>query len=252
MTSTEAQQAALESLEQLGGKPVVLREDPRLPNQAKIHVAANHEPAHVLTYSPAAAQELPYLVCFQCGLAERVLRSARDERFNVASTPETYKQVERLVRQKKAIPEDMVATYSQMITDGLGIQLRSMPAGIRIDRVLYQAHPELRDMQRVIAERQLKESVGCLSPSIKAMAPELIFNASVGMNAAWALEWSRLWADDAHAVPYRLAGHTVLGERLLETLGAIPDSPHHDRELVSSWAAILGVDHLYKIGPVGL
>jgi len=252
MTPAEAQQRALDALEKLGGKPVVLRENADLPNQARIHVAAENEPAHVLTYKPAASPELPYLVCFQCSLAERALRSARDERFNVASSPETYRQVQKLVRAKQTIPEDMVATYSQMITDGLGVQLRSMPIGIRVDRVLYNAQPELRDMQRVIADRQLKESVGCLSPAIKEMAPELIFNASVGMNAALALDWSRLWNEDAHVVPYRLAGYVGLGERLLAALDAIPDTPHHDRELVSSWAEILGVDRLYQIGPVGL
>jgi hypothetical protein len=252
MTPAESQQRALDALEKLGSKPVVLREDAQLSNHARIHVAAENEPAHVLTYNPAATPELPYLVCFQCSLAERALRSARDERFNVASTSETYSQVQKLVRAKQTIPEDMVATYSRMITDGLGVQLRSMPIGIRVDRVLYNAHPELRDMQRVIAERQLKESVGCLSPAIKEMAPELIFNASVGMNAALALAWSRLWNEDAHVVPYRLAGYVGLGERLLAALDAIPDTPHHDRELVSSWAEILGVDRLYQIGPVGL
>jgi hypothetical protein len=252
MSPTESQQRALDALEKLGGKPVVLREEAQLPNQARIHVAAENEPAHVLTYHPAATPELPYLVCFQCSLAERALRSARDERFNVASTPETYSQAQKLVRAKQTIPEDMVATYSQMITDGLGVQLRSMPIGIRVDRVLYNAQPELRDMQRVIAERQLKESVGCLSPAIKEMAPELIFNASVGMNTALALAWNRLWNEDAHVVPYRLAGYVGLGEKLLAALDAIPDTPHHDRELVSSWAEILGVDRLYQIGPVGL
>jgi hypothetical protein len=170
MTPSQAQQNAIEALEQLGGKPVVLQGNASLSNQAKIHIASGAEPAHVLTYNPASASELPYLVCFQCSLAERALRSARDERFNVASTPETYTRVQKLVRDKQAIPESMVPTYSQMITDGLGIQLRSMPIGIRADGVLYDAHPELRDMQRVIAERQLKESIGCLSPSIKAMA----------------------------------------------------------------------------------
>lgn len=252
MTPAQSQQAALTALEKLGGKPVILRENAQLPNPAKIHVASETEPAHVLTYNPAATPELPYLVCFQCGLAERALRSARDERFNVANTPDTYSRVQALVQEKKTIPDEMIVTYSQMITEGLGTQLRSMPVGIRIDRALYQFHPELRDMQHVVAERQLKESVGCLNPSIKAIVPELIFNASVGMNAALALEWARVWNEDAHVVPYRLAGHVALGERLLASLDAIPDTPHNDRELVSSWAEILGVDRLYTIGPVGL
>lgn len=252
MTHAEAQQQALNALEQIGGKPVVVREDAKLPNHARIHIASSAEPAHVLTYNPSAASELPYLVCFQCGLAERALRSAPDERFNVASTPETYSQVQKLVRDKKTIPEDMVAAYAQMITDGLGTQLRSMPIGIRVDQAIYRSHPELRDMQRRVAERQLKECVGCLSPSIKQQAPALIFKASVGMNAALASAWSRLWEEEAHVVPYRLAGFEALGDQLLGALNAIPDSPHHDRQLVFSWAEILGVNSLYEIGPVGL
>lgn len=159
MLPSDAQTQALTALEKLGGKPVVLRENAELPNQARIHVAAAAEPAHVLTYNPAATAELPYLVCFQCGLAERALRSARDERFNVASTPETYSRVQALVRKKKTIPDGMVATYSQMITDGLGVQLRSMPVGIRLDRMLYQAHPELRGMH-VNAGRKVQRGAG--------------------------------------------------------------------------------------------
>jgi hypothetical protein len=252
MTPSEAQQQAVDALEQLGGKPVVLQENSQLPNQAKIHIASSAEPVHVLTYNPAAAPDLPYLVCFQCGLAERVLRSAPNERFNVASTPETYDQVQKLVREKKAIREDVLPTYSRMITDGLGIQLRSMPIGIRVDRQLYESHSELRGLQRAAAERSMKENVGCLHPNIRSMAPDLFLNATVGMNAAFALGWSRLWSEDAPVVPYRLAGFLQLGERLLKELDAIPDTPTHDRELVATWSTMLGIDHLYQVGPVGL
>jgi hypothetical protein len=72
------------------------------------------------------------------------------------------------------------------------------------------------------------------------------------MNAAYALAWSRLWNDDAHNVPYRLAGVMEQGEALLDALDAIPESPTHDRKLVSQWAALLKIDHLYRVGPVGL
>jgi hypothetical protein len=252
MTPAEAQQAALNELEELSGKSVVLQEDARLPNLAKVQIASGVRPVHVLSYNPAAALELPYLVCFQCGLAERTLRAAPDERFNVASTNETYRQVETLVRARKSIPDQMIASYSQLITDGLGTQLRSMPVGIRVDRALYQDHPELRDLQRAAAERSMKENVGCLHPSIRAQAPDLVLRATAGMNAAFALAWSRLWNEDAQNVPYRLAGFLEPGERLLDALDAIPDSPTHDRELVSKWAALLKIDHLYQVGPVGL
>lgn len=252
MTPAEAQQAALNELEELSGKSVVLQEDARLPNLAKVQIASGVRPVHVLSYNPAAARELPYLVCFQCGLAERTLRAAPDERFNVASTHETYRQVEELVRAKKSIPDQMIASYSQLITDGLGTQLRSMPVGIRVDRVLHRDHPELRDLQRAVAERSMKDNVGCLHPSIRAQAPDLVLRATAGMNAAFGLAWSRLWNEDAHNVPYRLAGFLEQGELLLDALDAIPDSPTHDRELLTKWATLLKIDHLYQVGPVGL
>jgi hypothetical protein len=252
MTPAEAQQRAMNDLEDLSGKPVVLQEDTRLPNLARIQIATAARPIHVLSYSPKAAAELPYLVCFQCDLAKRAVLAAPDEKFNVASTDATYRLVERLVRDQKAVPENMIATYSQIITDGLGTQLRSMPIGIRVDRTLYRDHPELRDQQRAAAERSMKDNVGCLHPSIRAQAPELFVQATAGMNAAFASAWSGLWNEDAHRVPYRLAGFLEQGEELLAALDAIPDSPTHDRELVSKWANLLKIDHLYQVGPVGL
>lgn len=252
MTPSEAQQHSLNELEELSGKPVVLQEDARLPNLARIQIASSTRPVHVLSYNPSAVTELPYLACFQCELAKRALLAAPDERFNVASTDETYRQVERLVRLQKVIPANMISTYSQMVTDGLGTQLRSMPIGIRVDRALHRDHPQLRDLQKAAAVRSMKDNVGCLHPTIRAQAPDLILHATASMNAAFALAWARLWNEDAHNVPYRLAGYLEMGESLLDSLDAIPDTPTHDRELVSSWAALLKIDHLYQVGPVGL
>ena len=112
-----------------------------------------------------------------------------------------------------------------------------------------EEHPGLR---RRSAVQQLQDGAACLSPSIKEMAPELVYNASVAMNAALAMFWSRAWGDEAHMVPYRLSGHEARGALLLDRLDSIPDVPTHDRELVTEWATLLGVADLYQIGPVGL
>lgn len=71
MTPAEAQQAALDQLEHLGGKPVVLQANEQRSNQAKISLASSTQPAHVLPHNPAFVHALPYLVCFQCVTAER-------------------------------------------------------------------------------------------------------------------------------------------------------------------------------------
>jgi hypothetical protein len=252
MTPAAAQQQALDTLEELGGKPVVLREAAALANHSVIHIAAASEPAHVLTYRSSATPELPYLVCFQVVMAARTLRAAPDERFNVASTPDTYIKVEKLVAKNTLIPPNMATAYTRMITDGLGTQLRSVPIGIRVDRSLHEEHPELRPMQRRVVEQQFTENAGVLSPSVRAFGPDMFIKASVGMNAAFAIAWSRLWGEAEHVAPYRLAGYMKLGEKLMAKLDSIPDSPTHDRELVSAWAELLGIDSLYRIGPVGL
>jgi hypothetical protein len=139
-----------------------------------------------------------------------------------------------------------------MITDGLGTQLRSVPVGMRVDREIHEEQPSLRVMQRAVAERQLRESAAILKPTVRENAPDLIFRASAGMNAASAVFLSRLLGDDLLLVPYRLAGLVETGEKLVSLLDAIPSSRMHDRELVSSWAAALGVNHLFGIGPVGV
>lgn len=49
MTPAQAQQHALNELEQLGGKPVVLQEDASLPNLARIQIATAARPVHILS-----------------------------------------------------------------------------------------------------------------------------------------------------------------------------------------------------------
>jgi hypothetical protein len=46
MTPAQAQQHALNELEELGGKPVVLQEDASLPNLARIQIATATRPVH--------------------------------------------------------------------------------------------------------------------------------------------------------------------------------------------------------------
>lgn len=257
MTPTTCQQTALAAVERASGRPVILDADPKLPNEAVIRMATGAAPAHVLKYRTAAEPDLPYLICFQCGMALRAMLAPGDERFNVASTPSTYASVRKLVEEKNptwqgSMPEDVVAHYAKMVTDGLGTQLRSVPVAMRVDREIHDGQPVLRDMQRAVAERQLRENAGVLAPVVRENAPELLYLASASMNAAFAMFWSRLWGSDAILVPYKLAGLVETGEKLVSLLDTMPSDRMHDRELVSAWANTLGIDHLFEIGAVGL
>jgi hypothetical protein len=182
-------------------------------------------------------------------MAERAIKMALDERFCVVSNPEIHSRVEKFLRDRGTTDDTMVATSSQMIVDELGTQLRSIPIGLRVERLIRNSHPELHAMQRTTAMQQLQDAAVSGNPT---MAPELIRNASTAMKAAVAAFWSWTWGEDALRIPYRLSGHERDGQYLFYKFDLVNDSPNFDRVLVKEWAKLLGLNDFYRICPAGL
>ena len=109
MTPAEAQQAALDQLEHLGGKPVVLQAKEQLSNQAKISLASSTQPAHVLTYHPAFVHELPYLNLFPVcdgradaqGSSGRTVQCGQHSRHVPAGSEAGWQKAANLFSRKK-------------------------------------------------------------------------------------------------------------------------------------------------------
>src|SRR6185369_7773888 len=98
------------------------------------------------------------------------------------------------------------------MVNGLLLQLRSAPIGLRIDEWIRADYPELHHQQNVAAEKQLADNMMALSPQVRKMAPPLIFNANAGMNAAFATFWAKKLEDPRQVVPYVSTGHAERGE----------------------------------------
>ena len=114
-----------------------------------------------------------------------------------------------------------------------------------------QAPTRRREPQRRSATRQLDEYQAALAPQIKKIAPEKIYRASIGMNAAFAAFWGWELSDPAVTVPYKVAGLLTLGEELLAAADGLPSAPTSDCALIRAWGDLLGIGGWYAFAPFG-
>ena len=136
--------------------------------------------------------------------------------------------------------------------DGLIRQLRSIPVGLRVDSWLIREYPDLAEQQRTVINKQLAENLSALGPDVRDMAPDVILNANLGMNAAFALFWSRTWNEKPLSGPYMATGHLSVGESLLKLWDELNYQPVHDKDLIEAWGDHLGMAGWFEFVPYRL
>lgn len=254
MVLASATQNILKLVEETTGRPVEVLADSSIRVLAKVTMAKGKAPAHLITYNPTK-RSVDYNIAFECGFILRLYENPPEARFEFAGADPGRKAVRRALFEKKQIkrmrlPDTTVKQLADQMFDGLMTQLRSMPIGIRIDRWLWDTHPDLHEVQKESIMRQQQDNVQTLAAQIREMSPSDVFFANVAMNSAFAIFFDRLIDKDLYAVPYRSAGFENLGERLLEIEAEISSDAQHDRELVDAWAEELEVSDWYQWIPI--
>jgi hypothetical protein len=167
----QLQKQFIERVEVASGKPVILLSDAKFAGHATIKIASADQPAHLLRYQPEQESVLPYLVAYECEFALRTLQADPSTQFNLASKPNMLQDVLDLMlrhhRGKDDIPSHLVPQLAKQFGNGLGLQLRSMPITMRIDKHLHDAHPELSELQHESIDRQLQENMGALGWAVQ-------------------------------------------------------------------------------------
>jgi len=242
----ELQREFIERVEAASGKPVILQSDPKFAGHATIKIATKEQPAHLLRYKPGQESVLPYLVAFECEFALRTIQADPSTQFNLAAKTDMLQEVLELMQNhhqgKDDIPSHAVPQLATQFGNGLGLQLRSMPITMRIDKQLHDAHPELSELQHESIDRQLQENMGALSPRAKVLSPDEIIRPNASMNAAFAKFFAGLWNAPMVFAPYVAAGYGEAANALLAFHEQIPAGSDHDRELVDAWAKYTGLD----------
>lgn len=250
MALASVTQTILKLVEEKTDRPVEILADPSIQVLAKVKMAKGKAPAHLITYNPTK-RGVDYNIAYECGFILRLYENPPEARFEFAGSESGRKAVRRALFEKKQIkrmglPDTAVKQLADQMFDGLMTQLRSLPIGIRIDRWLWDAHPDLRELQKESITRQQQDNVQTLSGKIREISPSDVFYATVAMNLAFAIFFDRLIGKDLYAVPYRSAGFENSGERLLEIESEIPPEAQHDRDLVDAWAEELEVSDWYQ------
>jgi hypothetical protein len=257
MSPEEVVRDVLKRVEDASNVPVLVNADPSLNVLASVQIARGNAPAHLVPYNPAFSDAVDYAICFQCGFVLRLFTAAKENRFDVASSYRGRKESERLVTERLresvmgALDKATRTRIAQQIYDGIIRQLRSMPVGIRVDQWLSSEYPDLHGQQRLFAHKQLQDNLQALRPEVKRMAPVLVYDANVAMNAAIAIFWSSRWNDAKLVTPYTATGHDTAGQRLISVLQTIPSTPDHDRALIDAWGTELNLKDWYEFVPVG-
>ncbi len=247
-------QTVVRAVEEATGVPVLVTDDSSLRTMASIKPAKGGAPAHIVSYNPKFAALADYLIAFQCGLALRIFLAPVASRYELAGTDQGRHEAGRLVdehlkRGGLRLPTQVVTGLQGQLYDGLMVQLRSMPVGLRVDAWLHNEYPGLREQQQKAAKTQLAENQQALSPEAKQIAPKRIYEASVGMSAAFAAFWERTLTDPTVVVPFRVSGHLASGENLLRLVDEIPDDAANDKRLVEAWGDQIGITGWFKLIP---
>jgi hypothetical protein len=234
------------------GYPVKLLEDPNLPTLTSIRIARGTVPAHFLTYKPTRDESLDYMICYQCGFVLRLFETPPEQRFDFASAPAGRDEVSRemvgpsgTLAARGLSPAD-AEQVAAMVSDGLMTHLRSIPVGMRIADWIYANYPALHASQRATVLKELSEAKASLQPEIRDMTPGRVYRATIAINSAYAQFWDGKYNMRELASPYRFAGYEPDGRKLLEIWREAPVDAAHDRELIDSWAEMLGLTGWYQ------
>ena len=101
------------------------------------------------------------------------------------------------------LPEAGLRQFADQLCPGLLTQLRSYPVGMRIDRWIHEQYPALHRLQAMSIDGQQRTNAQVLGPKYKAIAPTLVYEANLAMNAAYAIFCDELLGNTAYGVPFR-------------------------------------------------
>ncbi len=231
-------------VEETTGCPVYAEPDLSLPPSqlAKVVVAHAGLQLHRILYRPDA--EPDYLICHHCGFILRLFSVPPQERFELGFSEQADEEIRLLVGGHPVmgqLPPESAAPLVKMLRNGLVNHLRSVPVGMRVDEWVAASFPELADLQRQAALRQVEDAATTLAPRFRQVSPNRIYQPTQAISAAFAQFWAGRLNQPQIALPYKAAGYLKAGEELLAIWRSIPGDAGHDRQLVDAWAEKLGL-----------
>ena len=209
------------------GYPVVMEEDNTLVQiSAAVKIAWKHGTnSHHVRYRMKDAAVTPHLVAHELEhvvLEHEARRKGRNRTF--VSTEATELNAQRILHdhaaklKKNGYPPEKAEALMNQMYHGINNQLFNCPLDMIVEQNLRNKHPELRNSQFVSLNQLHQEALkGFKNKEIKAIAPPIIYRASIALNCATALFVDMLYKGITNfSAPYRDSDIYPLGRNLFD------------------------------------
>ncbi|MBI5080578.1 MAG: hypothetical protein HZB17_04640 [Chloroflexi bacterium] len=252
MKLRETTRKIISLLEEKSGYAVQVVEDKNLATFAVLRIARGSLPSHILSFNtPPPTDSLDFIICWQCALARRLFEREPSQRFQIASSPESFQQLDKILyapqglAQKFGLGKAQMDSLRDQLAQGLITHLYSVAVGLRVSGSLTIDYPELVDLETTHVQRELNTNRESLAERVRQTLPREVYEATQTINAAYAAYWASRLEQPEVVNPYRSQKFEARGEKLLNIFESVPSEAAHDYELVDAWAEALGIREWY-------
>lgn len=244
-------QKVIDLVEKQTGTSVRVIKDVNLKTLATVRMAREDMPFHLIIYNPNTNKMPDYLICYECGFILRLYSCDENKRKSFSITDYGRNEVEKLLSnemslENKPFMPEIIHKICDEFFQGLMLQLRSYPVGMRVDSWIWEEYPELREIQVESAKMQMQTNVQSMSPEICEIVPKTIYKANIAMNGVFASFWSDKLSEDRFLIPYKTTKYWPLTLKLINFFNNSNDDPIHDCDLIDKWSNELGLMNWYK------
>jgi hypothetical protein len=166
---------------------------------------------------------------------------------HVAAAEHSLEKELRKIRSRRAGDPTQVERFLATLIPGLLTQLYNLPLDCFINRRIYAAYPWLHDaLFTGIAAEQATSRQLVVRSDIQALTPPRIYQASLALNAAYALFADDLFGDVTdYAAAYQATGMLATGRTLYAHYREAGDQPGAEFDVVDAWAEELRLGEWY-------
>lgn len=239
----------IEKVEQITGYKVSIGSGVGFSNYAQMVTASLQKPMHVITVNQNYSKIGDYIVALQCAM---ILAKWTDPRkipnFAVNDEKLSY-QIDKCIKDKKLqkFPPDIARQFATTVVNGLLHQLLSLPVEMIAINICRKECQGLNDIMETAINNEIQELHKSLSPKIRQITPDNVFNKNAAMNAAFTLNWSRISGKQHIMVPFKTIEIIDEGEDLLNIYDDILNSNVEIyTKVVDGWAQKLKLATLYE------
>lgn len=223
-----------EELEEIGGVEIELVHDDSLSVSARTEIAWHdrRRQHHVVRYKGANVAITPHLLAHELEhiLMEHQARENERNRFFITDNRTMAEARSALssdiYKLRRSMPDEVVDDYIENLLRGFADRLFNMPLDMIIETRLFEQLPQLRSSQFASLDKAFRDGVkGLEDPDTRRLTPRTVYNATMAMEAAYAMFIDHLWQGrTAYAEAYERTRHHRSGKKLFEMWLEVKDS----------------------------